>query len=139
VRSTSSQVLSVVLAEFDHDQDTEEAESDLQSALDGISLPSQAGDPEVKSQLASQFPIPSLSLAAKDGDLADFTKYAEDDVVPSIEEVDGVSSVDLIGGAEKQIKVDLDPKKLKDKGLTTDAVVGGVSGAKVDAPSAASP
>jgi hydrophobic/amphiphilic exporter-1 (mainly G- bacteria), HAE1 family len=56
VRSTSSQGFSVVLVEFDLDQDTGEAESDLQSALDGISLPSQAGDPEVKSQSASQFP-----------------------------------------------------------------------------------
>ncbi|MBA2533572.1 MAG: efflux RND transporter permease subunit, partial [Rubrobacter sp.] len=134
VQSTSSQGFSVVLVEFDLDADTEEAEADLQSALDGVELPSQAGDPEVTSQSASQFPILSLSLAAKDGDLADLTRYAEDDVVPSIEEVDGVSSVDIIGGAEKQIKVDLDPKKLKDKGLTTDAVVGAISGAKVDAP-----
>src|SRR5215213_1660924 len=134
VRSTSAQGFSVVLVEFDLDQDTEEAESDLQSALDGITLPSQAEDPEVKSQSASQFPILSLSLAAKDKDLADLTKYAEDDVVPSIEEVDGVSSVDIIGGAEKQIKVDLDPKKLKYKGLTTDAVVGAIGGARVDAP-----
>src|SRR5215217_9747271 len=134
VRSTSSQGFSVVLVEFALDQDTEEAESELQSALDGISLPSQAGEPEVQSQSASQFPILSLSLAAKDRGLADLTNYAENDVVPAIEDVDGVSSVDLIGGAEKQIKVDLDPKKLKDKGLTTDAVVGAVSGAKVDAP-----
>src|SRR5215204_413734 len=134
VRSTSSQGFSVVLVEFDLDQDTEEAESDLQSALDGISLPSQAGEPEVQSQSASQFPILSLSLAAKDGDLAKLTNYAEDDVVSAIEEVDGVSSVDLIGGAERQIEVDLDPKKLKDKGLTTDAVVGAISGAEVDAP-----
>src|SRR5215217_1324700 len=134
VRSTSSQGFSVVLVEFDLDQDTAEAESDLQSALDGISLPSQAGEPEVQSQSASQFPILSLSLAAKDRGLADLTNYAENDVVPAIEEVDGVSSVDLIGGAEKQIKVDLDPKKLKDKELTTDAVVGAISGAEVDAP-----
>jgi HAE1 family hydrophobic/amphiphilic exporter-1 len=134
VRSTSSQGFSVVLVEFDLDQDTEEAESDLQAALDGVSLPSQAGDPEVKSQSASQFPILSLSLAAKDGDLADLTRYAEDDVVSAIEEVDGVSGVDLIGGAEKQIQVDLDPEKLKDKGLTTDAVVGAMSGAEVDSP-----
>src|SRR5215213_3928094 len=134
VRSTSSQGFSVVLVEFDLDQDTEEAESDLQAALDGISLPSQAGDPEVESQSASQFPILSLSLAAEDGDLADLTEYAEDDVVSSLEEVDGVSSVDLIGGAEKQIKVDLDPGKLKDKDLSTDAVVGAISGAEVDAP-----
>src|SRR5215204_1793963 len=134
VRSTSSQGFSVVLVEFDLDADTDEAEADLQSALDGIELPSQADDPEVESQSASQFPILSLSLAAKGEDLADLTRYAEDDVVPSIEDVEGVSSVDIIGGAERQIKVDLDPKKLKDKGLTTDAVVGAISGAEVDAP-----
>ena len=134
VRSTSSQGFSVVVVEFDLDADTEEAESDLQAALDGIQLPSQAGDPEVKSQSASQFPILSLSLAAEDQDLADLTTYAEDEVVSSIEEVDGVASVDLIGGAEKRIQVDLDPDKVKEKGLSIDAVVGALSGAEVDAP-----
>jgi HAE1 family hydrophobic/amphiphilic exporter-1 len=134
VRSTSSQGFSVVVVEFGLDADTEEAESDLQAALDGIQLPSQAGDPEVKSQSASQFPILSLSLAAEDQDLADLTTYAEDEVVSSIEEVEGVASVDLIGGAEKRIQVDLDPDKVKEKGLSTDAVVGALSGAEVDAP-----
>jgi hydrophobic/amphiphilic exporter-1 (mainly G- bacteria), HAE1 family len=134
VQSTSSQGFSVVVVEFDLDADTEEAESDLQAALDGIQLPSQAGDPEVKSQSASQFPILSLSLAAQDQDLADLTSYAEDEVVPSIEEIDGVASVDLIGGAEKRIQVDLDPEKIKEKGLSTDAVIGALSGAEVDAP-----
>jgi hydrophobic/amphiphilic exporter-1 (mainly G- bacteria), HAE1 family len=134
VRSTSSQGFSVVVVEFDLDADTEEAESDLQAALDGIQLPSQAGDPEVKSQSASQFPILSLALAAEDQDLADLTRYAEDEVVASIEEVDGVASVDLIGGAEKRIQVDLDPDQVKEKGLSIDAVVGALSGAEVDAP-----
>jgi HAE1 family hydrophobic/amphiphilic exporter-1 len=134
VRSTSSQGFSVVVVEFELDADTEEAESDLQAALDGIQLPSQAGDPEVKSQSASQFPILSLSLAAEDQDLAGLTSYAEDEVVSSIEEVEGVASVDVIGGAEKRIQVDLDPDKVKEKGLSTDAVVGALSGAEVDAP-----
>ena len=134
VRSTSSEGFSVVLVEFDLDADTEEAESDLQAAIDGIQIPSQAGDPEVRSQSASQFPIMSLSLAVKDQDLADLTEYAEDDVVSAIEEVEGVASVDVIGGAERRIRVDLDPDELKEKGLSTDAVVGAISGARVDAP-----
>jgi multidrug efflux pump subunit AcrB len=134
IQSTSSQGFSVVVVEFDLDADTEEAESDLQAALEGIELPEQAGEPEVESQSASQFPILTLSLAARDRDLADLTKYAENEVVSSIEEVDGVASVDLIGGAEKRIEVNLDPEKLKEKGISTDAVVGALSGAKVDAP-----
>jgi HAE1 family hydrophobic/amphiphilic exporter-1 len=134
VRSTSSQGFSVVVVEFDLDADTEEAESDLRAALDGIQLPSQAKDPEVKSQSASEFPILSLSLAAEDQDLADLTSYAEDKVVSSIEEVEGVASVDVIGGAEKRIQVDLDPDKVKEKGFSTDAVVGALSGVEVDAP-----
>ena len=108
LESTSSAGFSVVVVEFDLDADTEEAEADLQSALDGIGLPSQAGEPEVRSQSASEFPILSLSLAASDRDLADLTEYAEDEVVPSIEEVEGVASVDLIGGAEKRVEVELD-------------------------------
>ncbi|HJQ28314.1 MAG TPA: efflux RND transporter permease subunit, partial [Rubrobacter sp.] len=134
VQSTSSQGFSVVVVEFDLDADTEEAEADLQAALDGIELPSQAGEPEVESQSSSQFPILTLSLAARDRDLADLTRYAEDEVVSSIEEVDGVASVDVIGGAEKRIEVTLNPEKLKEEGISTDAVVGALGGAKVDAP-----
>ena len=43
VQSTSSQGFSVVVVEFDLDADTEEAESDLQAALDGIQLPFAGG------------------------------------------------------------------------------------------------
>jgi len=134
VQSISSQGSSVVVVEFDLDADTEEAEADLQSALDGIELLSQAGEPEVRSQSASEFPILTLSLAAKNQDLVELTEYTEDKVVPSVEEVEGVASVDLIGGAEKRVEVELNPDKLKYKGLSTDAVVGAVSGAKVDVP-----
>ena len=45
-----------------------------------------------------------------------------------------MASVDVIGGAEKRVRVDLDPDKVKEKGLSTDAVVGALSGAEVDAP-----
>ena len=134
VQSTSSQGSSVVVVEFDLDADTEQAEADLQSALDGLELPSQAGEPEVRSQSASEFPILTLSLAAKNQDLVELTEYTEDKVVPSVEEVEGVASVDLIGGAEKRVEVELNPDKLKYKGLSTDAVVGAVSGSKVDVP-----
>ena len=134
-QSTSSQGFSIVLVEFGLDTDLDEAEDELRRALDGVSLPSQAAEPEINRQSASSFPILNISLSTENGgSLADLTKYAQDEAVPLLEEVDGTSSVDLVGGAEQEIQVNLDTEKLKEKGLPADAVVGAISGANVNAP-----
>src|SRR3712207_4760865 len=129
VRSTSSAGFSVVLIEFSLDTDTEEAEAELNSALDGITLPQQAEEPEVQTQSASEFPIMSVSLSADDGELAGLTDYARDEAVPLIEDVDGVASAELVGGSEREIRVEIDPQSLEENGLSADAVVGAISGA----------
>jgi multidrug efflux pump subunit AcrB len=134
VQATSSQGFSLVAVEFDLDTDVEEAEADIQSALGGLELPQQAGEPEVRRQSAAEFPILTISLAARDGDLAALTTYTRDEAIPRIEEVEGIRKVDLVGGAEESIEVELDPEELEENGLPPEAVVGAISGAGVDAP-----
>ena len=129
IQSTSSAGFSVVLIEFSLDTDTEEAEAELNSALDGITLPQQAEEPEVQTQSASEFPIMNVSLSAEDGELSNLTNYARGEAVPLIEDVEGVASADLVGGAERRIEVELDPRRLEETGLSADAVVGAISGA----------
>ena len=90
VQATSSQGFSLVAVEFDLDTDIEEADADIQSALGGLALPQQAGEPEVRRQSAAEFPILTVSLAAEDGDLAALTAYTRDEAIPRIEEVDGI-------------------------------------------------
>src|SRR5215217_5985344 len=129
IQSTSSAGFSVVLIEFSLDTDTEEAEAELNSALDGITLPQQAEEPEVQTQSASEFPIMNVSLSAEDGELSSLTKYARDEAVPLIEDVEGVASADLVGGVERRIEVEPDPRRLEENDLSADAVVGAISGA----------
>src|SRR5919112_3405213 len=129
IQSTSSQGFSVLVIEFALDADTKEAEAELANALDGVALPQQAEEPEVQSQSASEFPIMSVSLSAKDGGLSELTDYARDEAVPLIEGVEGVARAELVGGAERQIEVKLDTEKLKQNDLSADAVVGAISGA----------
>jgi multidrug efflux pump subunit AcrB len=129
IQSTSSAGFSVILIEFSLDTDTEEAEAELGNALDGIALPQQAEEPEVQTQTASEFPIMNVSLSADDGELAGLTDYARDEAVPLIEDVEGVASADLVGGAERQLEVELDPQALTENGLSADAVVGAINGA----------
>ncbi|QIN77347.1 hypothetical protein GBA65_01160 [Rubrobacter marinus] len=134
VQANSAQGFSVVIAEFSLDADTEEAEAELQSAIEGVGLPEQALEPEVRRQSASEFPIMNVSLAAGDGDLAALTTYTEDEVVPRIEEVDGIGRVDVVGGSEERIEVELDPAALEENGLPAAAVVGAIQGANANSP-----
>ncbi len=134
-QSTSSQGFSIVLIEFSLDTDIDEAEDEIRRALDGVSLPSQSAEPEINRQSASSFPILNISLSTEnDGDLSELTEYAQDDVVPLLEEVEGTSGVDLVGGAEQEIQVNLDTGALEERGLPADAVVGAISSADVNAP-----
>jgi len=134
IQATSAAGFSVLVVEFGLDVDTEEAEREINSSLSGLSLPEQAGPPEVNRQSASEFPILNVSLSAEDGDLARVTEYAEDEAIPRIEDVEGVASADLIGGSERQIEIQLDPERLEETGVPAEAVVGAISGSNVNAP-----
>ncbi len=76
----------------------------------------------------------NVSLAAEDGDLAALTEYTEDEVVPALEDVEGIGRIDLIGGSQRRVEVDLDPAALEENGLTSAAVVGAISSANVNLP-----
>jgi HAE1 family hydrophobic/amphiphilic exporter-1 len=129
VESQSTQGFSFVAVEFSLDTSANDAEDELQSALEGVQLPEQAQSPEVSAQSAGDFPVLSLSLEAGDRSLTRLTNYAENEVVPNLEEVDGVSGVELLGGSGEQIEVNLDPEKLQEEGVPPEAVAGAISGA----------
>jgi hypothetical protein len=99
----------VVVIEFALDTDTKEVEAELNGALDGIALRQQAEEPELRTQSASEFPIMTISLSAEDGKLSSLVDYAREETLPLIEDVESVASADLVGGAERQIQVELDP------------------------------
>ncbi len=134
IQANSAQGFSVIIAEFSLDADTEEAEAELQAAIENVGLPPQAVEPEVRRQSASEFPIMNVSLAAPDGDLATLTSYTRDEVVPRLEEVDGIGRVDVVGGSEERIEVELDPAALERNGLPAAAVVGAIQGANANSP-----
>lgn len=134
LRATSGQGFSSLLVEFTLDTDTETALDDVTRAIANVPLPDSAQQPEVQSQGITSIPVLSASISAADGDLQSLTEYVQDEVVPDIEEVEGVASADLVGGSESQLRVDLDLDALAENGLPPEAVVAAISGANTDSP-----
>ena len=48
--------------------------------------------------------------------------FAEDDIEPRLERQEGVTSVDIMGGTEQEILIEIDPKRLEGLGLTMTSI-----------------
>jgi HAE1 family hydrophobic/amphiphilic exporter-1 len=66
----------------------------------------------------SGMPILSYGVAPADGDLIKLRTRLINEIAPQIEAAGGVASVDVGGGQDRAIMVDVDPGKLRSHGLT---------------------
>jgi len=134
LHSISTENLSVVTAEFDYGTDMEKVEQEIAASVNNLVLPSGAGQPTVDRIDLSDFPIIFFSLFG-DREVSDLETIARTDVLPAIEQVDGVARVAIEGAAAQQVLVTLNPQSLAQYGLTTQQVVETIQKNNVSSPS----
>ena len=123
LRSTSTEGVSTVIAEFFPDKDIDEASREVREAVDlaKTEFPSDVEEPIVSDIDFADFPVVTVNLLT-DGSLTDLRETAED-LQDEIESVPGVSEVDLLGGLEREVQVDVDLAALQASGLGINDVV----------------
>ena len=124
ISSTSREGTSVVIVEYQWGTDLDEASNDLRERLDLVRdyIPDDASQPVLFKFDPSMTPIVVLSIEGR-RDLESLRFIAENTIQTSLEQIDGVASVSVEGGLEKQIRVDLDRTLLASYGLSIDQVV----------------
>ena len=119
VRSYSYEGVSVVLAQFSFTANVDEVTNDVQRVIQQVrsKLPEDAREPSVAKSDMNAFPILRVSVT---GQLAGRELYQEvkDRIKPLLEQVDGVSAVTIVGGREREIRVEVDNDKLNSYGLS---------------------
>ncbi len=123
ITSTSRTGSSWINLEFGYNCDLDEVTGDVESAIARVSgmLPDGCGSPSVMKFNMSSRPIMRLAV---EGDLPinELKTVAEDTVSPFIERVEGVASVDIQGGAAKEIRVDVSTNRLEAYGLSLSSI-----------------
>jgi HAE1 family hydrophobic/amphiphilic exporter-1 len=122
ITTQSSEGFSVVIAEFDFGTDMEQREQQLTSAMASVVLPNGASRPEVTRISFNQFPIVQIALTQADSDLASLRALATGSFAPAIQSVDGVGEVEVIGGADDLLLIQLDPALMTPLGITAQTV-----------------
>ncbi len=135
VRSSSGEDGSSVTVDFNWGTDLAEAASDIREKLDRVrrSLPEDADDPYLYKYDPSNRPILFISLrgplhSSRLRDLAD------DRIKYDIEQIEGVAAVDMWGGREREIQVEVYSGKLRSIGLSIDALANILKGESLSLP-----
>ncbi len=132
--STSAEGYSMVNLEFDTDVDIEDALQRVREKVDLAKpeLPEDAEDPVVQEINLSEFPIMNVNIS---GDYnLDILKDIAEDLQDKIEAVPTVLGVDLTGGLEREVQVDVDLAKLKYYNITYSDIVGAIANENVTVP-----
>ncbi|RKZ00903.1 hypothetical protein DRQ21_11650, partial [Candidatus Fermentibacteria bacterium] len=136
ISSTSSTGMSMVSVEFDYGDDMDQAETDVRRAVEDYSgmLPDEADDPRVFVMDPSSRPVVTMSITSSSLDAEALKKFVEDNVDPIINRADGVGSTTVSGGRSRQIRIEPDPAKLADFGVTLAQIAAAFSGRTNDVP-----
>jgi HAE1 family hydrophobic/amphiphilic exporter-1 len=123
VESVSREGVSLVTLRFTWGTDMDFAVLNVREQLDNMRgrLPDNASRPAVLRTDPSSEPIIAVSVAGAD-DLATLKDLAEMVFKRRLEQVDGVAEAALVGGLEREIHVEVDPRLLESYGFTIEQI-----------------
>jgi HAE1 family hydrophobic/amphiphilic exporter-1 len=135
IDSKSLEGVSIVTVTLVSTADVNYSMNDAQRKVNAIQkdLPKDADPPSLTKVSLSDLPVVTLSASAK-MDEAAFYDLVDKKISPALSRINGVATVNLIGGQEREIQVSLDPEKLKGYGLSVPQVQQAVLSSNLDFP-----
>ena len=131
IQSISSYGNSLVIIQFNWGTNVDNAVNDLREKLDMAKgmLPKDAQTPRTMKMDPNSMPI--ISFSVEGSDVVKLKKIAEDTIKPRLERIEGVASVVVSGGKEREIKVKLNQARMESYGLNIPQVAQALAGDNV--------
>jgi len=127
ITSTSSENISLITAKFDWNTNLDEASNDIRDKLD------QVKQDIVFKINTSQFPVLVYGVTATEN-LEGLYHIIENRVTDRLKRTPGVGNTQIIGGFERQVRVDFDPERLEAYNLDINAILGILAQENLDLP-----
>jgi hydrophobic/amphiphilic exporter-1 (mainly G- bacteria), HAE1 family len=122
MQSRSSSNSSLIIAEYDWGKDLTEVREDLSTKLDLLSLPDDANDPMLVKFDPTMMPVMQFTVSNGEG-LEEVQKIVENELVPQLQNVDGVANISISGGFDKEIQIQLNQDSLEQYNLDQTKIV----------------
>jgi HAE1 family hydrophobic/amphiphilic exporter-1 len=136
IRSTSLDGFATITVQFVFGKDPDQAAQDVRDAISGIrnDLPTEMKEPVLKKFDPDDFPIVSLVLASDRMSPAEMTLLADPGITRVLRGINGVAQVTVVGGADREISVDVRPGDMASSGVTVAQVFAAVAAQNLASP-----
>ena len=124
VNSTVTDGLSTTVVEFRMDVTTDKAVQDVKDAVDQIrgDLPGDVEAPVVTRIDVEGQAIMTFAVSAPNLTMEEISWFVDDTITRALQGKPGIGRVTRVGGADREIRIELDPVKLDSHGVTAQAV-----------------
>ncbi|MEJ2521220.1 MAG: efflux RND transporter permease subunit, partial [Desulfuromonadales bacterium] len=135
VTSESSEGNSRVRVSFTWGTNLDAASNDVRDRLDRVinSLPEEAERPQIRKFDPNSAPI-LIYGAASNLDPIELRRLIDDQISYRIEQVPGVAALDVWGGLEREIRIDIDPDRMRALQLSLDTIRSSIRDANISLP-----
>ena len=114
VTSQSNENFSMIVLEFEDDTDMDSAMVKASTAINqmGDSLPDLASAPTLIEMSPDMMATQYVAVDCEGMDIFELSKYAEEEIIPNLERVNGVASISTTGLVEQTVQITLDQDKI---------------------------
>lgn len=114
VTSQSNENFSMIVLEFEDDTDMDSAMVKASTAINqmGDSLPDRASAPTLIEMSPDMMATQYVAVDCEGMDIFELSKYAEEEIIPNLERVNGVASISTTGLVEQTVQITLDQDKI---------------------------
>lgn len=136
VESSSYESLSVIMVQLNDGADVDYALNDAQRKVNAVlkDLPDDVDPPSLNKFSLDDLPIITMSISSDKLNNKELYDLLDKKIEPIFSRVNGVAQVDLVGGQEREIQVNLDEKKLQGYGLSIADVQQAILSSNLDFP-----
>ena len=132
VTSYSAENMSLVLLEYEYGTDMDQAYDDLKKQIDILDLPDDVETPSVISFNINN--TASMMLSVNNSEAENLYNYVNNELVPELERLSSVANVEVSGGQEQYIQVEIIPEKLNQYHLSMNSLVTALASSSLSYP-----
>ena len=134
--SSSLDSFAIITIEFVFGKDVQQATQEIRDKISEIrnDLPPEMEEPILTRFDPQDLPIVSLTLSSETMTPAQLTRIADPGLTRELRSLPGVAEVNVVGGVERELVVELKPEALKSAGVSIGQVVQAVESQNLAAP-----